>query len=112
MDLPDLDDNVLGCILAFLPWADIGSLPAVCRSWHRSLESRDALWLALLDRLEEHWARRPGGNAFLPAGGADSPGTGEKRVRTTRALPPPRQSKRIKQSGRQKLVAAVRCPLL
>ena len=115
MDLVELDDNVLERIMTQLPWADIGSLFAVNKAWQRSLDSRDAMWLALLDQLEEHWAHRPGGAEFracvAPAARgaccADSSASNKNHTPVRQAHPPRRQSKRLKQSGRQKLAAAV-----
>jgi hypothetical protein len=107
MDLPALDNNMLGLIIHFLPWPAVGSLLTVNSAWRQSLESRDDLWLALQDTLEANWAVGPGGAAFQAKDGAAA-APSPRLKKTGRAPPPPRQSKRVKQSGRQKLAATVR----
>jgi hypothetical protein len=90
MDLPALDDNAMVVILEHLPLRQLPDVLCTCQAWRRSLEARDSVWLSVLEALEARWM-----GVALP-------------TRSARAPPPPRQSKRMRQSGKQRLAGAVR----
>jgi hypothetical protein len=92
LGLCELDDLTLTLVLQRLPLASVAALCCVCRGWHRSLDARDSMWAALQAVFEQHDA----------GGGA---GAGQQRA----SHPPARrQSKRVRQSGKQQLVRCIR----
>eukprot|EP01047_Picozoa_sp_COSAG01_P018874 COSAG01_NODE_1032_length_12010_cov_10.208494_5_plen_232_part_00 len=92
LGLCELDDLTLTLVLQRLPLASVAALCCVCRGWRRSLDARDSMWAALQAVFEQR-----------DAGGGTSAGQ-------QRASHPParRQSKRVRQSGKQQLVRCIR----